>query len=116
MNYRISRLGWGLSENAIESIQFTMSNGDVSPKFGRKTISHTCIVYSKITKVTVVTKDNRVVCLAFDTEAESDFLRIEAPKSQKGDLKTTVHTISPGESLVGFRIRMARNALQGLSC
>lgn len=116
VNYRITRLDWGLSDTAIDSIRFTMSNGDVSPKFGRKAISHTCEVDSKITKVTVMTKDNRVVSLAFDTEAEAEFLKIQAPIAQSGVLKSIEHTMSPGESLVGFKMRIARSALQGLSC
>jgi len=93
-----------------------MSNGDVSPRFGRKGISHTCEVESRITKVTVITKENRVVCLSFDTEGESYPLKIEAPEAQSGDLKITVHTMSPTESLIGFRVRLARSSLQGLSC
>ena len=78
INYRLSRLDWGLGDNFIESIRFTMSNGDISPKFGRKAISHWCAFESTIKRVTMTSRGGCLVGLVFDTEADGEFLRIEA--------------------------------------
>lgn len=85
MNYKLARLDWGLGDNFIESIRFTMTNGDISPKFGRKAISHWCAFDSTITKVTMTTRVGRLVGLVFDTQADNEYLRIEAGEAEAGD-------------------------------
>jgi len=61
----MTRLDWGMGDTYIESLRFTMSNGDVSPKFGRKAISHFCNFEEKLTKIALGTRDRRLVKLVF---------------------------------------------------
>jgi len=78
MDYQIVRLDWAVG-TYIESIRFTMSNGEVSSKFGSKPFSSFCLFESRITRVQAAVKDNRLVGLVFYTEHDGEFLRIESP-------------------------------------
>ena len=74
-DYQISRLDWNVG-NYIDSIRFTMSNGDISPKYGNRPFTDCCYFESRVTKVKVSYKDNRLVGLIFYTEHDGEFLRI----------------------------------------
>ena len=74
-DYMVTRLDWGVG-GFIDSIRFTMSNGDVSPKYGSKPFTDCCHFDSRITKIKASCKDNRLVGLVFYTEHDGEFLRI----------------------------------------
>ena len=62
-----------------------MSNGDISAKYGRKAISHFCIFESALKRVTMTSRGGRLVGLVFDTEADGEFLRIQAGDATPDD-------------------------------
>ena len=39
---RLARVDWAIGTHYIESIKFNLSNGDASPKFGKKGITDIC--------------------------------------------------------------------------
>ena len=89
-----------------------MSNGDVSPKYGDKAFTHGCNFESRITKVRISTKENRLIGLIFYTDHDGEFLRIEG--SVKTNNTVTLDMEST-ESLIGFQMRIASGALQGMA-
>ena len=108
----MSRLDWGIGNQYIESIKFTMSNGDVSPKYGVKIITDFCLFESPINKILMYVADRRLVGLTFYTEHDGEFLVITAPKLSVG---TTMHELVYSETLLGFNMRVADKSLQGMS-
>ena len=79
-NYSLARLDWGVGQY-IDSIRFTMTNGTISPKYGsRSATSNYCVFESRINKIKVSVKDNRLVGLLFYTEHDGEFLRIEGSR------------------------------------
>jgi hypothetical protein len=77
-NYRICKLEWATGSEYIESLRLTMSNGDVSPRFGAKSFTDFCQVDETISKIKVGTKNNRLVSLEFYTGKDTHFLSIAA--------------------------------------
>ena len=110
-DYQISRLDWNVG-SYIDSIRFTMSNGDVSPKYGNRPFTDLCRFESRITKVIASVKDNRLVGLIFHTEQDGEFLRIQGTMMTNNSVTIEMHAT---ESLVGFKLRVAKSTLQGLS-
>lgn len=93
-NLRLTRLEWCVG-TYIESIRFTMSDGQVSPKFGRKSITNCCDLDSPITKIVAVHRERGLVSLEFFSESES--LKIEGT----GEVKhTDTVTLHQAESLI----------------
>ena len=115
-NWRLKRLDWGMGDKSIESIKFTMTDtysDNVSPKYGRKAISNFCEFEDKITKVTMMSKNNCLIGLVFDTESDAEFLTIKPSNEMPSG--TVVETIDFDEFLIGFKARVHQNVLCGLS-
>ena len=76
----------------IDSIRFTMSNGDVSPKYGSMPFTNSCGFDSRITKIKASCKDNRLVGLIFYTEHDGEYSRdaLAGPLREPADLLTKV--------------------------
>ena len=74
-DYRLTRLDWGVGTN-IESIRFTMSNGDISPKYGKKPFTASCDFDSRVTKLKSRIRDNRLIAMTFYTEHDGEFLTV----------------------------------------
>jgi len=74
-NFRLAKIQWGAGDKYIESIKFTMSNGDESPKYGKRAISDMCDVDNRIEKVTMLSHHGRLIGLVFE-DAAGEFLRI----------------------------------------
>ena len=111
-NYSLARIDWGVG-HYIDSIRFTMTDGAISPKYGsRSATSNYCVFESRINKIKVSVKDNRLVGLIFYTEHDGEFLRIES--SRYTNNTATVELVG-SESFIGFRMRIANKAITGLS-
>ena len=115
INFKITRIDWSLGDDYIDSIKFTMSNGDVSPRYGRRMTNHYCMVEGDISTVTMIQKDGRLAGVIFGNATSGDILRIEAPSVNEGETKTSVESLYATESLIGFKMRLHRGALTGLS-
>ena len=92
----------------IDSIRFTMSNGDVSPKYGSMPFTNSCGFDSRITKIKASCKDNRLVGLIFYTEHDGEYLRIEGSHMTSNTAALEMHVT---ESLVGFKMRVSKSVL-----
>ena len=111
-NYYVTRLDWGLGKH-IESIRFTMSNGDVSPKYGTKAFTHSCELDSPITKIKAKIKENRLVGLIISTQRLGECLTIY-PEHQNYTSQATVF-LKEEESILGFSMKVQDDKLYGLS-
>ena len=90
-----------------------MTDGTTSPKYGsRSATSNYCTFESRINKIKVSVRDNRLVGLIFYTEHDGEYLRIE---SQRFTNNTASVELVRSESFVGFRMRIANKAITGLS-
>ena len=110
-DYQIARLDWNVC-SYVDSMRFTMSNGDISPKYGNKPFTDCCHFESRVTKIQVSCKDNRIVGLVFYTEHDGEFLRITGSLMTNNTVVVDLHAI---ESLIGFKMRVAKSVLQGMS-
>ena len=115
INYKVTRIDWSVGDDYIDSIKFTMSNGDVSPRYGRRMTNHYCMIEADITTVTMIQKDGRLAGVIFGNETAGEVLRIEAASINQGETKTSVESLYASETLVGFKMRLHRGALTGLS-
>ena len=77
-DFKLARLDWGVG-TCVESLKFTMSNGESSPKFGNRAFTHTCSFADPITKVMALISERRIAGLVFYTEDCDEYLRIETP-------------------------------------
>ena len=91
-----------------------MSNGDVSPKYGSRAFTDSCMFESRITRIKASCKDNRLVALLFYTEHDGEFLSITGSGSQITN-NTVAMEMHGTESLIGFKMRVSKSVLQGLS-
>ena len=111
--FYLNRIEWGSGKN-IESIKFTMSNGDESPKYGKAPFTESCDFDSRITMVKSKIRENRLVMMTIYTEADGEYLTIHGTDIAKPGSSVTTKIID-AESLVGFQMRMSNDVLQGLS-
>ena len=108
----VTKLEWGIGREYIESMRFTMSNGEVSPKFGVKAITDFCFFDSPIRKVTMHTVDRRLVGLDFYTEKDGLYMQVRAPYEPTSQAE---HCLIQYETLLGFNMRVADKSLHGMS-
>ena len=109
---RLARLDWSTGRDYIESIRFTMSNGDVSPKYGVKAFTDCCPFEEPISKVKMLVADRRLVGLTFYTEKDGVYLEVKAPKKEVGAAE---HEVWPTEHLLGFNMRVHDKSVTGMS-
>ena len=89
-----------------------MTDGTVSPKYGsRSGNSNYCVFESRISKIKVSVRDNRLVGLLFYTEHDGEFLRIEGTRMTNN---TASVELFGSESFIGFQMRVANKVLTGL--
>ena len=112
--YRVARIDWAIG-GYVDSIRFTMSNGDKSPKYGTRPFSDFCPFESAITKIVVHVSEHRIAGIIIHTEHDGEFLRIESPalQSSAAAVSTELHGT---ESILGFKLRLSRGSLTGISC
>lgn len=89
-----------------------MTDGTISPKYGsRSATSNYCVFESRVSKIKVSVKDNRLVGLLFYTEHDGEFLRIEGTRMTNN---TATIELVGSESFIGFQMRIANKVLTGL--
>lgn len=112
-DFQLAKIDWGAGKT-IESIRFTMSNGDQSPKYGKKPFSANCEFDSRVTKIISKVKNNHLVSLNFWTEKDGDYFTIEGEDADSAGSSTTVE-LHQLESLIGFQMRLSAGVLHGLN-
>lgn len=73
--FRVSRIDWGAGRY-LDSVRFTMSNGDVCPKFGSKAFNNYCQVDFDITQVRIAIKNKKVVGMTLYTGQKEELVVI----------------------------------------
>ena len=56
-----------------------MSNGDVSPKYGARSISHVCEFDEPISRIKLVQESKRLVGIVFYTQRGGEYMHISSP-------------------------------------
>ena len=69
---RISKIGWGISSEAIESLKISFNNGTETSKFGRKTIDYFCEFDKKVNRIRIGTKNRKIVHMGFFCEDDEN--------------------------------------------
>lgn len=107
-NFRLSRLDWSVG-TYIESLRFTMSDGQISSKMGGKTLTDSCEISKPINKIVVKYRERGIVSLEMFTESETILI------AGNGEEKhTDVIQIHEGQDLVQFKVRLANGLVQGI--
>ena len=99
-NFRLTRLDWSV-DTYVDSIRFTMTGGEVSPKFGGKAFTNCCEFESPIKKIVVRYRERGIVSL--DLYSDSENLTIEGSGEAK---HTDTVDVLEGESLIQFKVRV----------
>ena len=109
--FRVSRIDWSTGKY-LDSVRFTMSNGDVSPKFGSKAFNNYCQVNCNITQVRIAIKNKKLVGMVLYTGQREELMVMQGSEAENA-----VHTdlvLAKNESIVGFSGRTSSDkALTG---
>ena len=65
----LTKLEWSV-DTYIDSLCFTMSNGQVSPKYGKSAFTNSCYFSAPITRVVATYRERGLVSLEISTKSE----------------------------------------------